>query len=259
MDRGDGAGVSRGRGTGGRRGRDDRRERVRIDLRANAGGGAHPRQDADDLRERSSTGALERERPGSRVGVAAGALAGGRPDRPIPGLDEGARRRDRCAGWLGPWTDDDQRPRGRNESDHDRLCRRGQLGRERGLDPAAEPSRDPAGEPNQQRRGADHERPRRVPGRAAEILPDGYPDVRPGGAERQRPGRRPGSSPAAHRLPFDVRADRRRGRRRGRGPELRSGRAAGAPEARGRPGVPARRHQLHVVGQGRGPSRRSAC
>ena len=74
---------------------------------------------------------------------------------------------------VGSRADDDRGPRGRARSDDDRLRRRAQLRRQRGLDTAAQPRGDPAGQPKQHGRRPDLDRGGRESRRTEEVLPDG--------------------------------------------------------------------------------------
>ena len=215
-----------------------------------------------DLLERAAAGRLAGQRPG-------GGSAG--PSWPLAACTAGSAATGSCSsrsttpraqrgGWDPGQTTVNARTRGPGP-DHDRLSRRVQLGRQRGLDPAPEPRRDPPDQPGQHRRRADLSGAGARPRRAAEVLPDRDAHVRPGGPQRRRPGRVAGQAAAERRLharPTCSTTARSTARTRPTSFEL-AAQAAGLQVARG-PGLRPAGHRLQLVrGRGRRRAAPTAC
>ena len=155
------------------------------------------RPPADDLRQPAALWGLEPERRGRRSPGRGWRSPphGGRIGSYRIALAR-ARRRHRASGRLGSGPDQRQRaPGGRSTRRTIGYHRRPQLGRERGLDPPPEPGRDPQVSPASTAVGLTRGAGAGVPGRAAEVLPDGDPRTFARVvAERHRPGGRPGQA-----------------------------------------------------------------
>ena len=160
-----------------------------------------------------------------------------------------------AAGWEPNATSTNARKAGRRQVD-DRLHRRVQLRRHRGL--AADPQRggDRAGQPGQHRGRHHLRRPRRLARRARQVLPDRRAHLRPRAAQGHVPGRRAGGAGQGEELHLGLHPQRQGGLRRGPGQERRAVGQEGRPGDQGRRGHRQERRQLPLARRRR--SRRPA-
>ena len=161
--------------------------RLRRRRAATSGGGGGGEAPAETLTIYSSLPLQGAARAQSEAAVNGAKLAleqaGGKAGQ-VPDQVRLARRLHRAGGGWEPNATSDQRAQGRRRRLDDRLHRRVQLGRDRGLAADPQRGRHRAGQPGQHRRRHHLRRPRRRARRAGQVLPDRRAHLRPRAARR---------------------------------------------------------------------------